>query len=313
MVQLGANRYGKAEVRVLRVARGAGPGGGDAIRDWNVSTSLSGDLAAAHLTGDNSAVLTTDTQKNTVYAFAQRLGPVPPEVLAMELAAHFTGTQPQITRARVAVEEFGWAPVGESRHSFARTGELTRACRVVHDCESGVSVVAGIEDLTVLNTTNSEFRGFPRDEYTTLEETRDRMLATQVSAWWRYRGPVSSGPRSPGSGPPGSGPPASGSPGLDWDAAFEVAREALLSAFSETYSYSLQQTLYAIGERIIEAVPDVCEVRLALPNKHHYLVDLAPFGLPNDNEVYYPGDRPYGLIEGTVLADDAPDAGPAWT
>ena len=298
MVQLGANRYGKAEVRVLRVARGAGPGGGDVIRDWNVSTSLSGDLAAAHLTGDNSAVLTTDTQKNTVYAFAQRLGPVPPEVFGMELAAHFTGTQPQITRARVAVEEFGWAPVGESRHSFARTGELTRACRVVHDCGSGVSVVAGIEDLTVLNTTNSEFRGFPRDEYTTLEETRDRMLATQVSAWWRYRGPVSSGP---------------GSPGVDWDATFEVAREALLSAFSETYSYSLQQTLYAIGERIIEAVPEVCEVRLVLPNKHHYLVDLAPFGLPNDNEVYYPGDRPYGLIEGTVLADDAPDPGPAWT
>jgi urate oxidase len=297
MVQLGANRYGKAEVRVMRVARGADPGGGDVIRDWNVSTSLSGDLAATHLTGDNSAVLATDTQKNTVYAFAQRLGPVPPEVLGMELAAHFVGTQAQITRARVAVEEYGWAPVGESRHSFARTGELTRACRVVHDEEDGVSVVAGIEDLTVLNTTNSEFWGFPRDEYTTLEETRDRMLATQVSAWWRYRG---------------AGPSDGRSPGPDWDAAFGVARQALLSAFSETYSYSLQQTLYAIGERIIEAVPDVCEVRLALPNKHHYLADLAPFGLPNDNEAYYPGDRPYGLIEGTVLADDAPDPGPAW-
>ena len=268
------------------------------IRDWNVSTSLSGDLAATHLTGDNSTVLATDTQKNTVYAFAQRLGPVPPEVLGMELAAHFVGSQPQITRARVAVEEYGWAPVGESRHSFARTGELTRACRVVHDQEEGVSVVAGIEDLTVLNTTNSEFWGFPRDEYTTLEETRDRVLATRVSAWWRYRG---------------AGPSDGRSPGPDWDAAFGIAREALLSAFSETYSYSLQQTLYAIGERIIEAVPDVCEVRLALPNKHHYLVDLAPFGLPNDNEVYYPGDRPYGLIEGTVLADDAPDPGLAWT
>ena len=89
MVQLGANRYGKAEVRVMRVARGAGPGGGDVIRDWNVSTSLSGDLAATHLTGDNSAVLATDTQKNTVYAFAQRLGPVPPETFGMELAAYF--------------------------------------------------------------------------------------------------------------------------------------------------------------------------------------------------------------------------------
>ena len=305
MAQLGANRYGKAEVRVMRVARGAGPGGGDVIRDWNVSTSLSGDLAATHLTGDNSAVLATDTQKNTVYAFARKLGPVPPEVLAMELAAHFVRSQPQITRARVAVQEYGWAPVGETRHSFARTGELTRACRVTRDSGSGVSLVAGIEDLIVLNTTNSEFWGFPREEYTTLEETRDRMLATEVSAWWRYRGP----------GPPGSAgsPGAAAGPGLDWDASFAVARDALLSAFSETYSYSLQQTLYAIGERIIEAVPQVCEVRLALPNKHHYLVDLAPFGLANENEVYYPGDRPYGLIEGTVLADDAPDPGPAWT
>jgi urate oxidase len=298
MVQLGANRYGKAEVRVMRVARGAGPGGGDVIRDWNVSTSLSGDLAATHLTGDNSAVLATDTQKNTVYAFAQELGPVPPEVFAMQLAAHFVETQPQISRARVAVQEYGWAPIGESRHSFARTGELTRGCRVVHDSGSGVSVVAGIENLIVLNTTNSEFWGFPRDEYTTLEETRDRMLATQVSAWWRYRG---AGLRGVAAGE------------VNWDAAFGAAREALLAAFSETYSYSLQQTLYAIGERIIEAQPDVCEVRLALPNKHHYLADLAPFGLPNDNEVYYPGDRPYGLIEGTVLADDAPDPGPAWS
>jgi urate oxidase len=293
MVQLGGNRYGKAEVRVMRVARAAGPGGGDVIRDWNVSTSLSGDLAATHLSGDNSAVLATDTQKNTVYAFAQQLGPVEPEVLGLELAAHFVGTRPQISRARVSIEEYGWAPIGETRHSFARTGEMTRATRVIHDAGAGVSVVSGLENLIVLNTTNSEFWGFPRDEYTTLAETRDRMLATQVSAWWRYRGAAAKD--------------------TDWGAAFGLAREALLAAFSETYSYSLQQTLYAIGERIIEAVPDVCEVRLALPNKHHYLVDLAPFGLPNDNEVYYPGDRPYGLIEGTVLADDAPGPGLAWS
>jgi urate oxidase len=299
MVQLGANRYGKAEVRVMRVARGAGPGGiGDVIRDWNVSTSLSGDLAATHLTGDNSAVLATDTQKNTVYAFAQELGPVPPEVLAMTLAAHFVDSQPQITRARVAIEEYGWTPIGEPGHSFARTGELTRGCRVVHDDAAGVSVLAGVEDLTVLNTSHSEFWGFPRDKYTTLPETDDRMLATQVSAWWRYRG---------------TGPRGTVAPGVDWDAAFGVARDALLSAFKETYSYSLQQTLYAIGRGIIAAVPEVCEVRLSLPNKHHYLVDLTPFGLPNANEVYCPGDRPYGLIEGTVLADDAPDPGPAWT
>ncbi len=133
MVQLGANRYGKAEVRVMRVARGAGPGGGDVIRDWNVSTSLSGDLAATHLTGDNSAVLATDTQKNTVYAFAQRTRAGAARGVRDGTRRAFRGSQPQITRARVAVEEYGWAPVGESRHSFARTGELTRACRVVRD------------------------------------------------------------------------------------------------------------------------------------------------------------------------------------
>ena len=257
MAQLGANRYGKAEVRVMRVARGTGPGQGDVIRDWNVSTSLAGDLAATHLTGDNSAVLATDTQKNTVYAFAQRLGPVPPEDFGMELAAHFAGTQPQITRARVAIEEYGWAQVGESRHSFARTGELTRACRVVHDRGSGVSVLAGIEDLTVLNTTNSEFWGFPRDQYTTLEETRDRMLATQVSAWWRYRGQ--------GSGSAGPGAAGPGAAGVDWDAAFEVAREATLSAFSETYSYSLQQNIYTIEQADHRTVPDVSGLRSRLP------------------------------------------------
>lgn len=287
MVQLGANQYGKAEVRVLRVARGADTGGGDVIRDWNVSTSLSGDLAATHLTGDNSGVLTTDTQKNTVQAFASRLGTVEPEVLGLELAAHFTGSQPQISRARVAVSEYGWDRLGP--HSFARNGSLTRSVRVVHDQALGASVVSGIEQLIVLNTTDSEFWGFPRDEYTTLAETTDRILATEVSAWWRYRGVDT-----------------------DWAAAFGEARQALLAAFSGTYSYSLQQTLFAMGKRVIAEVPAVCEVRLALPNKHHYLVDLAPFGLANDAEVYYPGDRPYGLIEGTVLADDAPDPGPAW-
>jgi urate oxidase len=289
MVQLGANRYGKAEVRVLRAARGAADGGGDLIRDWNVSTSVSGDLAATHLTGDNSGVLTTDTQKNTVYAFASRLGAVEPEVLGLDLAAHFVTSQPQISRARVTVEEYGWDRIGDSGHSFARNGTLTRVARVVHDAALGASVVAGIDGLTVLNTTDSEFWGFPRDEYTTLAETSDRILATEVSARWRYR-----------------------APDADWAAAFAGARQALLDAFSQTYSYSLQQTLFTMGSRMIAEVPAICEVRLSLPNKHHYPVDLTPFGLANDREVYYPGDRPYGLIEGTVLADDAPDPGPAW-
>jgi urate oxidase len=295
MVQLGPNRYGKAEVRVVRVARGAAPDGGDVIRDWNVSTSLSGDLAAASLRGDNSHVLPTDSQKNRVYALARELGPVEPEEFGLSLAAFFVSSQEPITRARIAIEEYGWSPIGATGYSFARSGDLVRTTVVVLDSALGASVVSGIRDLTVLNTTASEFWGYPRDEYTTLPETKDRILATAVSAQWRYR------------------PEAVASPDADWGAAFASAKAALLAAFSGTYSYSLQQTLYAMGSTVLGGVPSACEVRLALPNRHHYLVDLAPFGLANDREVYNAGDRPYGLIEGHVLADDAPDAGLAWT
>ena len=293
MVQLGANRYGKAEVRVVRVTRGAAPAGGDLIRDWNVSTSLSGDLADTHLTGDNAKVLPTDSQKNRIYALAKELGGVEPEEFAVELATFFTSSQQPVSRARVSVEEYAWTPIGAGGYSFARAGDLVRTTTVVHDVALGTSVVGGIRDLVVLNTTASEFWGYPKDAYTTLPETTDRILATQVNASWRFR--------------PGA------VAGAAFGSAFAAAKAALLDTFAATYSYSLQQTLYAIGSAVIAAVPAICEVRLALPNKHHFIVDLAPFGLVNDREVYYAADRPYGLIEGTVLADDAPDAGLAWT
>lgn len=290
MAVLGANRYGKAQVRVVSVSRGSGPDGADELRDWNVSSSLSGALDAVHLRGDNSSVLTTDTQKNTVYAFAKALGRCEPEDFALRLAEHFVGSQPAISRARVCVQEYGWDRINEQPHSFARSGRHTRTTTVVHDTDQGTTVVSGVADLVVLNTTNSEFWGFPRDRYTTLADTSDRMLATEVTASWRFR-----------------------AASADFAEVHRVAVDALLSTFAGTYSYSLQQTLYAIGERIVDTVPQLCEVRLSLPNKHHFLVDLSPFGLANDNEVYVAADRPYGLIEGAVLADDAPPAGLAWT
>lgn len=285
MAILGENRYGKAEVRVVRVDRGRRPHG---IRDWNVSVSLAGDMRETHLSGANDQVLPTDTQKNTVYAFAQQLGGVEPEVFALALARHFVEGQPAITRARVQVESYGWNPVGP--HSLVRSGAEVRTVAVTHDEQSGSWVLGGLRELTLLNTTGSEFRGFARDEYTTLAEAADRMLATSVEARWRFR-----------------------TADCDWAAAYERARQALIQAFADTYSHSLQQSLYAMGSRVLAEAPEVCEVRLALPNKHHFLVDLSPFGLPNDNEVYLAADRPYGLIEGQLLAEDAPDAGPAWS
>jgi urate oxidase len=284
--RLGPNRYGKAETHVVRVTR---DGDVHHIRDLTVSVALSGAMEAVHLTGDNSAVLTTDAQKNTVFAFARKHGIDSPEAFGLLLARHFAGSQPSIHHARVSIEEHLWDRIGTGRHSFVRRGGETRTALIHHD-EEATHVVSGIRDLVVLNSTDSEFWGYVKDEYTTLPETRDRILATEVSAQWRHT-----------------------SAEADWEGSYPEARRHLLEAFAGTYSLSLQQTLYAMGDRLLDGLPEVCEVRLSLPNRHHFAVDLEPFGLDNENEVFYAADRPYGLIEGVVVRDGAPDAGPAWS
>lgn len=288
-IKLGPNRYGKAETHVVSVTKN---GGVHEIRDLNVGVALSGDMDDVHLTGDNGAVLTTDTQKNTVFAFAKEHGISSPEAFGVLLARHFVDSQATIHHARVSVEEYAWERIvlggGDEQHSFVRSGQEVRTARVHYDGEKAW-VVAGLQGLVVLNSTGSEFHGYLKDKYTTLKEAYDRVLATEVNAEWRFTGEPS-----------------------DWDKTYREARQALLEAFAETYSYSLQQTLYAMGERVLNACPEIGEVRLSLPNKHHFTVDLSAFGLENDNEVFYAADRPYGLIEGTVLREDAPAAGPAW-
>jgi len=282
-IVLGPNRYGKAETRLVRVFK---DGDTHRLADLNVSVALSGDLAATHLTGDNSGVLPTDTMKNTVYAFAKQHGVGEPEAFGLLLARHFVETQPQVHAAKVAIEAFAWERLGP--HSFQRKGGFTRTA-LINVSEAGTQVVSGISGLVLLNSTASEFHGYPHDKYTTLKETTDRVLATAVDAKWRHLFDKS-----------------------DWADSFAGATKALTDAFVNTYSYSLQQTLFSMGSRVLESRPEIAEVRLALPNKHHYLVDLAPFGLENDNEVFIAGDRPYGLIEGTVTRDDVAPAGPEW-
>ena len=289
--KLGENRYGKAETRLVRVDRGEDR---HEIIDLNVSTALAGDLDATHLTGDNSGVLPTDTQKNTVYAFA-RDGVGEPEEFGLRLARHFVDTTETIARARVHLEMYRWERItvgypddpAPAHHSFARAAG-TRTATVTYDGTTAW-VVSGVEDVTVLNTTGSEFHGFHRDQYTTLGETTDRILATAVTARWRHGGVDS-----------------------EWGKSFRRAHMHLLAAFADTHSLSLQQTLHAMGERVLREGPELVETRLSLPNKHHFLVDLSPFQLDNPGEVFHAADRPYGLIEGSVLREGAPEPGLAW-
>jgi urate oxidase len=288
-IVLGPQQYGKAEVRVVRVIRDTPV---HQIRDLCVSTSLRGDFAAAHLAGDQSAVLPTDSQKNTVFAFAGQRPVGEIEDFALALARHFVTSVPAVTGARVEIDEYAWdrieADGAPHDHSFVRRGQEVRNTVVTVDGDRAW-VVSGIKDLVLLKSTGSEFRGFYTDQYTTLPETSDRILATALIARWRYA-----------------------SPEADWAAGYAGVRSAITGTFATVHSLALQQTLYAMGEAALLARPEVAEIRFSAPNKHHFAADLAPFGLENPGEVFYAADRPYGLIEAAVTRDDAPDPGLAW-
>ncbi|MFJ9241213.1 factor-independent urate hydroxylase [Streptomyces sp. NPDC101776] len=285
---LGQNQYGKAENRVVRITR---DGATHHIKDLNVSVSLSGDMDEVHYSGSNANVLPTDTTKNTVYAFAKEHGIESAEQFGIHLARHFVTSQEPIRTARIRIEEYAWERT-TGGHSFVRKGQETRLTQVTYDGRNW-EVVSGLKDLTVLNSTDSEFWGYVKDKYTTLPEAYDRILATEVSGRWRFNWSDD----------------AQEMP--DWEESYEQTKQHLFRAFAETYSLSLQQTLYQMGSRIIENRDEIDEVRFSLPNKHHFLVDLAPFGLKNDNEVYLAADRPYGLIEATVLRDGSEPRIPA--
>jgi urate oxidase len=292
-IVLGPNQYGKAENRVVRVYRDTAR---HEIRDLNVSSSLRGRFEEAHVTGDQKDVLPTDTQKNTAFSFAKEKGVRSIEEFALTLGDHFIKQTPAADGARIEIEEYPWERIqvdgAGHDHAFVRSGSGVRTT-VVNIDGSGegraAHVVSGVKDLVVAKTTGSEFHGFLKDEYTTLQETTDRILATSLVARWRYDHTE-----------------------VDWDKSYDAIKALLLRRFAEIHSHALQQTLYGMGEAVLDEHSEVAEIKFSAPNKHHFLVDLSPFDVENSGEVFIAADRPYGLIETTVLRDDASDPGSAW-
>lgn len=264
----------------MQVARGADR---HDIRDLTVSIQFQGRFDESYTDGDNSTVLPTDTMKNTVYALAARHPVKAPETFGLTLARHFLDRNPRLTRVRIDLAEHLWGrvPKGErsSPHAFVAAGPETRTA-IVQAHRKRTVVGAGVADLLILKTAGSAFSGFPRDEFTTLPETRDRIMATSLTASWRYR-----------------------DPGIDFGVAWRAARATLLDVFAEQQSESVQHTLHAMGQAVLDTMDDITAIRLVMPNKHHLPVDLSRFGLENRNEIFVPTDEPYGLIEATLVRD----------
>ena len=280
--ELGANRYGKSRIRLVTVRRGPDR---HHLRDMTVGVALEGEFDAVHTHGDNANVIATDTMKNTVYAFARDRLTGSPEAFALELARHFIAYE-VCGRAIVDIVEHPWNRVrtadGEAPDAFLRSGEYGRLASASVDRSGAVEIIAGIDDLTVMKTTKSAFAGFDRDRYTTLPEVDDRLMATKVRATWGYRGDLAEGGA------------------LDFDAAWNRAAAALMHAFAEHFSRSVQESIWIMGTEMLEAEHSIDWVRMILPNLHHWQVDLSPFGMDNPGEVFVSTTEPHGLIDATV-------------
>ena len=274
---LSDNSYGKSGIRLVKVTRK--PNRHELV-DLTIAVRLEGEFAAAHVSGDNARVLPTDTMKNTVYALAADHALDSAESFGLDLAAHFLAGGGDVSRVTVILTEHLWEPLavrGQPHpHSFRRVGPERRTA-AISDGRGQTTVEAGIEGLLVLKSAGSAFSGFRRDPLTTLAETRDRIFATSVAASWRYI-----------------------ETGISYRLLRAAVRETLLETFAEHASESVQHTLNAMGEAVLVRHPEVAEIRLSLPNKHHLPVDLRPFGLENRNEIFVATEEPYGLIEGTL-------------
>jgi len=275
---LAETAYGKSSVRLLKVSR---HGDRHDLKDLTIGIRFEGEYDQSYTDGDNRDVLPTDTMKNTVYALAAQQPVDEPEAFGRMLAEHFLERNPRLRRVRVDLAEQAWGriAVGARDHgqAFVRQAAEARSATVQGEGER-ITIGAGVRDLVILKSSRSAFAGFLRDQYTTLPDVADRILATAMTATWRYR-----------------------TADLDFNLAWRAVRTTLLETFAEHDSQSVQHTLHAMGQAVLDNVEAVTAIRLVMPNKHHIPVDLSRLGLENRNEVFVPTDEPYGLIEASLI------------
>jgi urate oxidase len=277
-IALGENRYGKSRVRLMKVRR---TGAGHEVFEWNVEVWLTGEFGSCFEDGDNRSILPTDTMKNTIYSLARDSSAPSMEDFAKEITAHFIKNNPHAETAEVGIVSTPWKHVDGFTTAFTHASDKYDTSTVTLSRDGDLTVFSGFEKLWLLKTAKSAFAGYMKDHWTTLRETHDRLLGTLATARWKYA-----------------------TPNLDFTAVRQRLEAALIGAFAGHDSLSVQQTLYAMAKAALEAVDEIADVYLQMPNKHCNLVDLSPFGQDNPNEIFVPTDEPHGSIEARVYRDD---------
>jgi urate oxidase len=278
MAKLGENRYGKSRVRLSRITRHEGR---HDFNEWTVQVLLEGDFESSYTQADNSKVLPTDTMKNTVYFVARGSKAATIEEFAMELGDYLLANNAQVSRVSVEVEEKSWEHMivdgVPDAATFKLGGPEVQTVHAVRDQGCTWSIASGVDGLTILKTTKSAFTGFIKDKLTTLKPATDRIFGTRATVKWDY---------------------ASGA--LDFAQVRARIVAALLKEFAAHHSMSVQHTLFDMGKAALAAAPEIARIKLTMPNLHHLLADLSPFGQDNPNHIFVPIDEPHGYIEATV-------------
>jgi urate oxidase len=278
MARLGENRYGKSRVRLSRITRLADR---HEFNEWSVCLLLHGDFETSFTQADNSNVLPTDTMKNTVYSMARDSKAATIEDFAMELGEYLLSNSPQVSRVTIEVEERCWQHLQlddkPDPTTFKMGGPELHTTHVERERNGGWVVTSGVDGLTILKTTKSAFTGFIKDRLTTLKPATDRIFGTHATITWDYVSPHQN---------------------------FAEIRAriiaALLREFAAHNSMSVQHTLFDMGKSALAAAPEIARIHLTMPNLHHLLADLTPFGQDNPNHIFVPIDDPHGYIEATI-------------
>jgi urate oxidase len=278
MARLGENRYGKARVRLSCITRS---GDRHEFNEWTVRVLLQGNFEASFTEADNSQILPTDTMKNTVYSVARNSSAATIEEFAMELGDYLLSNNLQVSEASIEIEERNWKRLkvdGEpDATTFKLGGPELQTVHAERDRNGGWVITSGIDGLTILKTTKSAFTGYIKDRLTTLKPATDRIFGTRATVTWDY---------------------VSASQKFSEIRAKIIA--ALLKEFAAHHSMSVQHTLFDMGKAALAAAPEIARIHLTMPNLHHLLADLSPFGQDNPNHIFVPIDEPHGYIEATI-------------
>jgi urate oxidase len=278
MAKLGHNSYGKSRVRLSRITR---HGERHEFNEWTVDVLLEGDFTASFTHADNGKLLPTDTMKNTVYSRARVSGAKTIEEFAMELGDYLLAENAHVSGVKIEIGEKAWERMevdgSPDNTTFRLGGPEVHTVRAVRDQGREWTIRSGVDGLVILKTTKSAFTGYIQDRLTTLKPATDRIFGTRATATWEY---------------------AASSPEYAQVRSRIVA--AMLKEFATHHSMSVQHTLFDMGKAALEAAPEIANVTLTMPNLHHVLADLSPFGQDNPNHIFVPIDEPHGYIEATI-------------